>query len=71
MNGVMIGLVAPGSQPRLNGTFGLLNQRPRWNWWVAPKVTVGPPGEMENVSLLKMPRTLTVPAPVLSVCRSL
>ena len=31
LKGVTVGEVAPGSQPRLNGTFGLLNHRPRWN----------------------------------------
>ena len=29
LNGVMIGLVWPGSQPLLKGTLGSLNQRPR------------------------------------------
>src|SRR5207302_6942568 len=62
LNGVMIGEVAPGSQPSVNGTFGLLNHRPRWNWWVGANVVV-PPGETENVSLLKMPRTVAEPVP--------
>jgi hypothetical protein len=49
----------------LNGLLGLLNHRPRWNWWVGANVVV-PPGDTEKVSLLKMPRTVAVPLP----CRS-
>ena len=40
LKGVMIGEVAPGSQPRLNGTLGLLNHSPRWYWCVGAKVVV-------------------------------
>src|SRR5215831_1290079 len=32
LNGVTTGLAWPGSQPRLNGRAGSLNQTPRWNW---------------------------------------
>src|SRR5438105_4515523 len=71
LNGVTIGLDAPGSHPRLNGTLGSLNQRPRWYWWVGAKLTVGLfAGETENVSLLKMPCTVTLPLPYASVWRS-
>src|SRR5436305_1706285 len=66
LNGVTIGEGAPGSQPRLNGTLGLLNQTPRWNWWVGANVVV-PPGDTEKVSLSKIPRTVALPVPVLSV----
>src|SRR5579863_5198415 len=48
LNGVTVGEVAPGSQPRLNGTLGLLNQTPRWYWWVGENVVV-PPSDTKNV----------------------
>src|SRR5215472_14055297 len=64
LNGVTIGEVAPGSQPRLNGTFGLLNHKPRWYWWVGANVVV-PPGDTEKVSESNTPRTVAVPVPVL------
>src|SRR6516165_10215830 len=64
LKGVTIGEVAPGSQPRLNGTLELLNHRPRWYWWVGANVVV-PPGETEKVSESNTPRTVAVPVPVL------
>src|SRR5215469_15327 len=63
LNGVTAGIVAPGSQPRLNGTFGSLNQTPRWYWWVGANEAV-PPGDTENVSASKMPRTVALPNPL-------
>ena len=42
-----------------------MNHRPRWYWWVAPNVVL-PPGDTENVSTSKMPRTVAWPTP----CRS-
>src|SRR6516225_21392 len=69
LNGVMIGDVAPGSQPRLNGTFGLLNHRPRWYWCVGANVVV-PPGDTEKVSLSKTPRTVALPVPLALVWTS-
>src|SRR6516165_10249778 len=69
LNGVTIGEVAPGSQPRLNGTVGSLNQTPRWYWWVGANVVV-PPGDTENVSTSKTPRTVALPLPVASVWMS-
>src|SRR5450756_8063 len=63
LNGVTTGLACPGSQPSLKGTFGLLNQTPRWNWCVGANFVV-PPGDTENVSLLNMPWTVTVPEPL-------
>src|SRR5947208_3256990 len=62
LNGVTMGAVTPGSQPRANGSLGLLNQTPRWNWCVGGNVTV-PPGDTENVSLSKMPCTVALPEP--------
>src|SRR5262249_55905029 len=56
------GVVAPGSQPSLNGTLGLLNHTPRWNWWVGANVVV-PPGDTENVSLSNTPLTVALPLP--------
>src|SRR6185437_406033 len=64
LNGVTVGVVAPGSQPRLNGTLGSLNHRPRWYWWVGANVVV-PPGDTEKVSESNTPRTVALPAPVL------
>src|SRR6266567_4900433 len=64
LNGVTTGEVCPGSQPSLNGRLGSLNQRPRWYWWVGANVVV-PPGDTENVSASKMPRTVALPAPYL------
>src|SRR5215471_13929442 len=64
LKGVTIGEVAPGSQPRLNGTCGLLNHRPRWYWCVGANVVV-PPGDTEKVSESNTPRTVAVPVPVL------
>src|SRR6516225_8834987 len=64
LNGVMIGEVAPGSQPRLNGTLGLLNHRPRWYWCVGANVVV-PPGDTEKVSVSKTPLTVALPLPPL------
>src|SRR6202042_63699 len=49
LTGVTIGAVAPGSQPSLNGVFGLANHNPRWYWCVGAKVVV-PPGDTEKVS---------------------
>src|SRR5215469_1866365 len=62
LNGVTIGAVAPGSQPMLNGTLGLFHHRPMWNWWVGAYFVVAP-GDTENVSLLKTPRTVADPEP--------
>src|SRR5215472_4352694 len=70
LNGVTIGLLAVGSQPRLNGVFGLLNHTPRWNWWVGGNVVV-PPSDTENVSRSKMPRTLALPVPLSPTLMSL
>src|SRR5215469_6123044 len=70
LNGVTIACVAPGSQPRLNGTLGSLNQTPRWYWWVGAKVVV-PPGDTENVSASKIPRTVALPVPSSPVWMSL
>src|SRR5215472_3131183 len=70
LNGVTIGLLAVGSQPRLNGVFGLLNHTPRWNWWVGGNVVV-PPSDTENVSRSKMPRTLALAAPLSPTLMSL
>src|SRR5262249_54748666 len=69
LNGVTIGAGAPGSQPRLNGTLGLLNHTPRWNWWVGANVVV-PPSDTEKVSLSQTPRTVALRVPVLSVWMS-
>src|SRR6516225_7143234 len=68
LNGVTIGEVAVGSQPRLNGTFGLLNHRPRWYWWVGANVVV-PPGDTEKVSESKTPRTVAVAVAPVAVAR--
>src|SRR5579859_4972494 len=64
LNGVTMGCVPGplGAQPRLYGTLGSLNHSPRWNWWVGANVVV-PPGETENVSRSKMPRTEAKPTP--------
>src|SRR6516225_11696853 len=64
LNGVTIGCVPGplGSQLRLNGTLGSLNHRPRWYWWVGPNVVL-PPGDTENVSTSKTPRTVAWPKP--------
>src|SRR5215472_17595564 len=70
LNGVTAGMVAPGSQPRLNGTLGSLNQTPRWYWWVGAMVVV-PPGDTENVSASKMPCTVALPNPSALVWMSL
>src|SRR5215467_12641787 len=70
LNGVTIGAAAPGSQPRLNGTLGSLNQTPRWYWWVGANVVV-PPGDTENVSASKIPRTVALPLPSSLVWMSL
>src|SRR5215472_3998421 len=64
LNGVMVGDVAPGSHPRLNGTWGSLNQTPRWYWWVGANVVV-PPGDTEKVSESNTPRTVALPVPLL------
>src|SRR6516164_3200959 len=64
LNGVMMGEVAPGSQPRLNGTLGSLNQTPRWYWWVGENVVV-PPRDTEKVWESNTPRTVALPDPVL------
>src|ERR1700759_5321303 len=69
LNGVTTGLVAPASQPSLNGRLGALNHRPRWNWWVGANVVL-PPGDTENVSRSKMPRTTAWPTPWLSASTS-
>ena len=69
LNGVMTGDVAPGSHPRLNGTWGSLNHRPRWYWWVGANVVV-PPGDTEKVSESNTPRTVALPVPVLLDCMS-
>src|SRR6516225_7033407 len=66
LNGVTIGEVAVGSQPRLNGTLGLLNHRPRWYWWVGANVVV-PPSDTEKVSESNTPRTVPVLAAWMSV----
>src|SRR5438552_2173505 len=70
LNGVTVGTVAPGSQPRLNGTLGSLNQTPRWYWWVGENVVV-PPSDTENVSASKMPLTVALPNPLLLAWMSL
>src|SRR6516164_7089293 len=62
LNGVTTGCVAPGSQPRLKGRLGSLNHSPRWYWWVGPNVVL-PPGDTENVSTSKTPRTVAWPKP--------
>src|SRR5579871_1660719 len=64
LKGVIVGDVAPGSHPRLNGTWGSLNHRPRWYWWVGANVVV-PPGDTEKVSESNTPRTVALPVPVL------
>src|SRR5512146_1454490 len=64
LNGVTTGAGLPGSQPSLNGSFGSLNQTPRWNWCVGLKATL-PPGDTEKVSLSKMPATVAAPVPLL------
>jgi hypothetical protein len=62
LNGVTVGEVAPGSQPRLNGVLGLLNQSPRWYWCVGENVVV-PPGDTEKVSTSNTPWTVALPLP--------
>src|SRR5689334_16451661 len=64
LNGVTMGCVPGplGSQPSWYGRFGSLNHSPRWNWWVGANVVV-PPGDTENVSRSKMPRTEAKPTP--------
>src|SRR6516225_1517726 len=69
LNGVTIGFGAPDSQPRLNGRLGSLNHSPRWYWWVGGNVVV-PPGDTENVSTSKTPRTVALPLPESSVWMS-
>lgn len=46
-----------------------MNHSPRWYWWVGANVVV-PPGDMENVSASKMPRTVAWPKPRLSALTS-
>src|SRR5438270_9473750 len=73
-------------QPLFTASVGLPNHRPRWYWLVGWNVTLvdvtavvapvwlppaTPPCEIENVSSLKIPRTVTLPLPVAPVCRSL
>ena len=81
LNGVTIGCVSGplGSQPSWYGRFGSLNHSPRWYWWVGANVVVPsgetesgvmPPGETENVSTSKTPRTVTKPLPWLSAWTS-